>query len=154
MTDDQRRDPLAPAAAEGGLPSMSTDNTPEGRLDAEGVAAGPIVGVREGMKVLDANGDDVGSVRRVRMGDPEAVTDRGQVMEGADTWWDDIANALFGPDADLPESTRHEYERVGFIQIDARGIFNADYLASALQIAGVSSDEVRLNVDRDALVRL
>lgn len=154
MSDDQSRDPLAKAVAEGGLPSMSTDNTPAGHLAAEGVDAGPIGGVRDGMKVVDALGEEVGSVRQVRMGDPEAVTARGQEMKQTDNWLDDFAEALFGADSELPESTRHELERVGYIQIDAKGLFQADYAAASTQIASVTGDTVTLTVDRNALIKV
>lgn len=152
MSDAQGRDPLTQAAAEGGLPTMSTDNTPEGQAVA--AETGPIASVRDGMKVVDSLGEEVGSVRRVRMGDPSAVTTRGQRMERDDTWWDDFAEALFGPDSELPDSTRNDLERVGFIQIDARGIFNADYAASSEQIASVTGDTVTLTVDRNALIKV
>lgn len=151
MSDAQSRDPLARAAAEGGLPTMSTDNTREGRQDA--ADTGPITGVREGMKVVDAAGDDIGTVRQVRMGDPDAVTTKGQEMDTQDSLISDIAEVLVGDD-DLPETYRNELTRVGYIRIDARGLFQADYAAAAFQIAGVSGDTVRLTVDREALVRL
>lgn len=153
MSDAQSRDPLAKAAAEGGLPTMSTDNTPAGQYTAD-VGSEPIAMVQEGMKVVDSNGDDVGSVRRVRMGDPQAVTTEGQETDtGGGGLFTDIAEALVGDD-DIPETFRNELTRVGYIQIDARGLFQADYAAAAFQIAGVSGDTVRLTVDREALIRL
>src|SRR5207249_1306676 len=33
--------------------------------------------VQEGMRVIDANGDDIGSVEHLKMGDPEALTTAG-----------------------------------------------------------------------------
>lgn len=152
MTDHQQRDPLARAAAEGGLPTMSTDNTPAGQYAAD-VGSEPIAMVREGMKVVDMAGDDIGTVRRVRMGDPQAVTTEGQETDTGDNFLTDIAEALVGDD-DVPETYRNELTRVGYIQIDARGLFQADYAAAAFQIAEVAGDTVRLSVDRDALVRL
>ncbi|WP_066588093.1 hypothetical protein [Cellulomonas timonensis] len=44
---------------------------------------GPIAHVREGTKVVDVEGREVGKVGFVRMGDPEAVTGRGQRGIGA-----------------------------------------------------------------------
>lgn len=35
---------------------------------------GPITGVREGMRVVDVTGDEVGTVQEVRLGDSGAVT--------------------------------------------------------------------------------
>lgn len=152
MSDAESRDPLAKAAAEGGLPTMSTDNTPAGHYAAD-VGSEPIAMVREGMKVVDAAGDDVGTVRQVRMGDPDAVTTQGQETDTRDNLLTDLAEALVGDD-DLPETYRNELMRVGYIQIDARGLFQADYAAAAFQIAGVTGDTVKLTVDREALVRL
>ena len=153
MTENQRPDPLAKAAAEGGLPTMSTDNTPEGRYNAN-VGSEPIARVSDGMKVVDAAGDEIGKVRHVRMGDPDAATTRGQEMRGGDSWLNDFAEAFAGGPDDVPESVRNEMVRVGFIQIDAKGLFQSDFVAAAFQIAAVTTDTVELNVNRDALVRI
>ena len=42
---------------------------------------GAIGAVREGMRVVDADGQDVGTVAEVRMSDPGAVTPQGQGAE-------------------------------------------------------------------------
>jgi len=140
---------------------MSNDNTDRG----------PISQVREGMTVVDANGDELGKVAFVKMGDPEAVTTAGQGL-GAGVDDDVVVGApagsasttsgagvveglggIFGGGAepDLPESIRNQMVRVGFIKVDGKGWFDTDYYASADQVAGVAGDTVRLGVSRDAL---
>jgi hypothetical protein len=152
MTDDQSRDPLAKEAAEGGLPTMSTDTTPQGRMLA-GEGDDLIARVHDGMRVIDASGEDIGKVRLVRMGDPEAASVRGQEMSTGANWLADLGEVLVGGD-DVPETLRHRLVRVGFIQIDATGWFNSDLAAGAFQIAGVETDTVLLNVNKDQLVKV
>jgi hypothetical protein len=152
MVDDRRRDPEAADVTPRDPLSMATDNTPEGRIDSDTVEGGPITYVREGQTVVDALGEEVGKVERVRMGDPSAVTTRGEERNEPDTLIDVFADALFGLESNLPESTRSEFIRTGYIQIDGKGLFGRDYAASAAQIANVTGDRVTLTVDRDALV--
>lgn len=154
MADEKTTDALAKEAAEGGIPSMSTDNTPSGQILSETDGAGLIASVQNDMNVVDAAGEHVGKVRRVKMGDPDAVTTKGQEFRSANTWWDDIAEVFVGPAPDVGESIRNELMRVGFVQIDAKGPFNADYVAASFQIASVTGDTVTLTVDRNALIKV
>ena len=132
--------------------SMSTDNTASGTMSSDTVEAGPIAQVSEGMRVIDANGDDVGKVVAVRMGDPAAVTTVGEEDRGSESILNDVGDIFGGAgDPDLPETFRNELVRVGYIRIDAKGWFNRDRYAAADQIAGVSGDTVRLSIDKDAL---
>src|SRR5215203_1634349 len=95
--------------------SMSTDNTVDGELYSDTVEGGPISQVMIGDSVVDSTGKEVGSVKFVKMGDPNAVTDEGQ---------DEGDRGLFGFGRDsydlgnLPEQARHQLLRVGFIHID------------------------------------
>ena len=57
--------------------SMSTDNTPEGEMYSDTVEGGPISKVMIGDTVVDSTGKEVGSVKFVKMGDPNAATDEG-----------------------------------------------------------------------------
>ena len=132
--------------------SMSTDNTASGAMTSDTAEAGPITQVIEGMRVIDANGDDIGKVVSVKMGDPTAVTTVGEEASGGMSVLDDAGNIFGGDgDPDLPETFRNELMRVGYIRIDAKGWFNRDRYAAADQIAGVSGDTVRLSIDKDAL---
>ena len=105
---------------------------------------GPIEHVHEGMRVVDAAGDDIGTVAMVKMGDPQAAT----IGANADTWdnvGQDFAN-VFGWDAepDLPPQLAAHLLRVGFIKIDTKGLFAKDRYVPADRVAGVSGDTVGL----------
>src|SRR5919107_6358794 len=95
--------------------SMSTDNTAEGEMYSDTVEGGPISMVMTGDRVVDSTGKEVGTVKFVKMGDPNAVTDEGQEDDSPGFL------GLGGDDYDmgsLPEQARHQLMRVGFIHID------------------------------------
>ncbi|HLZ08153.1 MAG TPA: hypothetical protein VKT80_06150, partial [Chloroflexota bacterium] len=46
---------------------------------AEGAGADYLLRIQNGMKVVDAAGDNLGTVAFVKMGDPEAVSDEGEI---------------------------------------------------------------------------
>ena len=128
MTD---RDPL----------DMSTDNTPEGRMYSDTVEGGPISRVEIGDTVVDSTGKEIGTVKFVKMGDPNAVTTEGQEDE-------DPGFLGFGDDSydmgDLPEQAQRQLMRVGFIHIDVS--WADDRFAAAGQIARVENNTVHLTV--------
>jgi hypothetical protein len=128
MTD---RDPL----------SMSTDNTPEGRMYSDTVEGGPISQVMIGDTVVDSTGKEVGRVKFVKMGDPNAATTEGQED-------DDRGFLGLGDDSydmgDLPEQAQNQLMRVGFVHIDV-SLANDRY-AGAGQIARVENNTVHLTV--------
>ena len=66
--------------------SMSTDNTPEGEMYSDTVEGGPISKVMNGDRVVDSTGKEIGTVKFVKMGDPNAVTDEGQGDAVRDSW--------------------------------------------------------------------
>lgn len=153
--------------------SMSSDNSAGGLMGSGTVEDGPITQVREGMRVLDAQGDEIGKVDYVRMGDPAAASAPGEEMaagadvvdaavpalgavgatggSGAAGALTGVGDSLFGGGPDLPESLREDLLRVGFIRIDGKGWIDTDRFARADQIADVSGDTVRLSVGKDAL---
>lgn len=112
---------------------------------------GPIERIREGMRVIDAAGGDIGAVEFVKMGDPGATT------VGADAPRDggflqDIAGVFgFDSEPDLPDELRARLMRVGFIKIDGKGLTDSDRYVMADKIAGVSSDTVRLTLPKNRL---
>jgi hypothetical protein len=121
--------------------SMSTDNTPEGEMYSDTVEGGPISVVMIGDAVVDSTGKEVGTVKFVKMGDPNAVTDEGQEDDspgflglGGDSY--DMGN--------LPEQAREQLMRVGFIHIDVS--WADDRFAAAGQIARVENNTVYLTV--------
>src|SRR6266508_1114454 len=56
---------------------------------------GPIEMVREGMTVMDSDGEKVGKVEGLKMGDPGAVTEAGNELQDTGLLGD-VAEALFG----------------------------------------------------------
>ena len=111
---------------------------------------GPISAVREGMRVVDSSGEDVGTVAEVRMSDPGSVTSQGQATD-ADGLLSSIADAIAGGDS-LPEHESERLTRLGYVRIDVRGLFAGDRYAAGDEIAGVTGESVQLSVERDRLV--
>jgi len=128
--------------------SMSTDNTPEGLMDSDTVEGGPISQVMIGDTVVDSTGKEVGTVKFVKMGDPNAATDEGQEDSEPGIL------GIFGGDSygmgNLPEQARHQLLRVGFIHIDVS--FADDRYAGAGQIARVEDNRVYLTVPEADLI--
>jgi hypothetical protein len=110
-----------------------------------------IAQVTEGMSVVDSTGAEVGTVERVKMGDPEAVTTAGQREDGAHGLIDAVARELAGVEPDLPPTLAARLLRTGYIKIDGKGLLGRDRYAAADQIAGVTDDAVTLTVPRDEL---
>src|SRR5215204_1187318 len=127
--------------------SMSTDNTVDGELYSDTVEGGPISQVMIGETVVDSTGKEVGKVKFVKMGDPNAVTDEGQ---------DDSDPGFFGLGGDsydmgnLPEQVRHQLMRVGFVHIDVS--WADDRFAGTGQIARVETNTVYLSVPEGDLI--
>jgi hypothetical protein len=127
--------------------SMSTDNTPEGEIFSDTVEGGPISMVMIGDAVVDSTGKEVGTVKFVKMGDPNAATTEGQ---------EDYDPGIlgFGGESydmgDLPEQARHQLVRVGFIHIDVP--WANDRFAGAGQIARVENNTVYLSVPEGNLI--
>ena len=127
--------------------SMSTNNTAEGRMYSDTVEGGPISMVMIGDSVVDSTDKEVGTVKFVKMGDPNAVTDQGQEDRDPGIW------GLGGDSYDLgnlPEQARHELLRVGFIHIDVS--WADDRFAPADQIARVENNTVYLTVPEAELL--
>ena len=126
------------------------------RMDPQG----PMLQVREGMAVYDRADKRIGTVEGVHLGDGTelaqdvgvAPATPGHTPQGRDSIIDDIAEALAVPD-DLPETARARLQRVGYIAIDATGIFTGKRFATTDQVAEVGQDRVILNVADDELIR-
>jgi hypothetical protein len=114
----------------------------------------PIEHVREGMKVVDREGKQIGEVEYVKMGDPQAVTTAGNERETGGVVGQ-VAQTVFGDETepDLPEPKRAQLVRYGFLKVDGEGLFGADRYVRADQIANVSGERVILNVSKDELPR-
>lgn len=102
----------------------------------------PLEQVREGMVVLDAAGAQIGTVRRVRMGDPQAVT-----LEGNEERAPVIGGFVKTDDAetpDLPDELRRELQRTGFVEVDGPILSGVDRYVPGDRVAEVVDKTVRL----------
>jgi hypothetical protein len=119
-------------------------------MNDEGVMAR----VREGMRVLDAAGQDVGKVEYFEMGDPEAATTAGNDLP-ASPLVSAAAEAIVPGEGepDVPEPLRTRLRRTGFIKIDGPGLLARDRYVSSEQVREVSEDRVRLTVRKDELAK-
>ena len=86
---------------------------------------GPIEKVFEGMRVVDANGKEIGEVDFVKMGDPDAVTTRGQDE---------------GTRPNVPPPFADRLLRIGYIKVDRKGLFARDVYAAASEVDRVEDD--------------
>lgn len=111
---------------------------------------GPIGEVRDGMTVFDSAGDKVGTVRAVRMGDPQAATAQGQERGDGRGILGHLA-AAFETDA-LPDAAMERLARVGFLRVDATGLFTGDRYVASDEIGEVRDEAVHLSVPADNLL--
>ena len=80
-----------------------------------------------GCSVFDPNGDKVGKVEGLKMGDPEAVTEQGNELQ--DTGFlGDIAEAIGGDERepDVPGPARARLPRSGYIKVDGGFLIETD----------------------------
>lgn len=104
--------------------------------------------VVEGMKVIDADGKDIGRVEFVKMGDPEATTTEGNeptVSAGYIPLTDDA------DEPEVPQPLRSDLLRVGFVKVDGPGLFDHDRYFRADVIQDVDGDVVRLRLPEERL---
>ena len=121
---------------------------------------GPLVQVREGMAVYDSADKKVGTVRAIHMGDGgptaegigTAPATPGELNDRDDSLIGNLGRAIGGDDT-LPEGSRDHLLRVGYIAIDAAGLFSGHRYATTEQVATVANDRVVLNVPNDELIR-
>jgi hypothetical protein len=102
--------------------------------------------VREGMDVIDASGEKVGTVKAVKMGDPQAVTAEGQKVGEREGIIDALADA-FTSTGDLPDERRERLLRLGYIEVEGAGLSH-DFVEAADAVESVTGDAVRLTTDR------
>ena len=114
---------------------------------------GPIEQVHEGMDVIDASGDKIGTVEMIKMGDHQAATVDSDVP--TENWPGPGYRRFFAwnTEPDLPPAIATRLMRTGFIKIDAKGLFAKDRYVSADRISSVSNDTVRLTVNKDDLAK-
>ena len=122
--------------------------------DASVASLGPIEMVRDGMKVVDSEGKNVGKVEFVKMGDPGAATEQGNELQDTGLLGD-VAQAVGGDERepDVPGPMRARLLRSGYLKIDAGVFFGTDRYVSPEQIAHVQGDTVHLHAMKDELVK-
>jgi hypothetical protein len=104
--------------------------------------------VQEGMRVIDADGKDIGRVEHLKMGDPEALTTAGNeptVSAGYVPLTDDA------DEPEVPEPIRSDLLRVGYVKVDGPGILDTDRYLRADVIERVEGDKVYLRLPKDRL---
>jgi hypothetical protein len=111
----------------------------------------PLELVTQGMVVIDRDRARVGTVEYVQMGDPEAVTTRGQDYQATGLIGDAV-RSVFGAEPDVPEPLRSQLLRHGFIKVDGPGLIDSDRYVRGDQVASVGGDTVTLSVTRDQLI--
>jgi hypothetical protein len=134
--------------------SMSTDNTASADYMNEAPEQRVLSEVQTGMKVIDAEGKDLGTVSDLRMGEPVAVGEEPASAPGALSPIDDLLFGWFGENRDIPETIRHRMLHEGFIKIGDTGLLGGATFALSTEIAAVSGDAVRLNVPERDLIHL
>jgi hypothetical protein len=105
----------------------------------------PIAAAVEGMRVLDRDGTEVGTVEQVKLGDPGAVTTQGQRAGEVSGLIGFVVNSVAGSEPDLPGTLAARLLRLGYIKIDG-GLFGPDRYAAADEIAEAGDGLVRLRV--------
>jgi hypothetical protein len=103
--------------------------------------------VKEGMRVIDAAGEEVGTVEYVEMGNPEAATTAGQEVHTSGLV-ELAAEAIVPGEAepDVPEPLRTRLIRTGFIKIDGPGLLAHDRYVSSERLRDVTTDQIHLTV--------
>jgi hypothetical protein len=104
----------------------------------------PIEDVRQGMRVVDSTGKNVGNVVYVKLGDPGAITPAGQEYLETPAFLQ-LLRAAFGEFNDVPPERAEKLLRVGYVQVDPPGPGRYTYYAED-EIASVDGDTVRLSI--------
>lgn len=122
--------------------------------------------VKEGMKVYDRDGKEIGMVEDLFIGSTSERPEgrgKGAATESASGFPEPgrtdevLPNFAFGggvnpTEKGEPEVIRNRMLREGFIKVDSRGIFSSDRYALPDQIASVSVNSVHLKVHADDLI--
>lgn len=102
----------------------------------------------EGMNVYDSNGNEIGTVDSLRLGEGTIKTMETDTVTIADT----ISESLGGY-KDLPTVLYARLYDKGFVRIK-RGFLRRDMLIETDQIDDISHDSLYLNVDESDLIKI
>lgn len=108
--------------------------------------------VRDGMGVYAANGEHLGEVQYVDLGDPESATAEADGVQDVFRYGAAAINDAAG-EPQVPEPGRTRLRRSGFIKIDGPGLLDADCYAAAHDIASVDRDRVTLAIGKEHLLQ-
>lgn len=113
--------------------------------------------IQKGMKVLDQDAHEIGTVDFVKFGDedpdtPVAETAGANPLDETQPSLAVTMLEVFQPD-ELPEELRARLIREGFVRMEAPGLFHAERYVLPEQIQAVNEDEVRLNVSKSELIK-
>ncbi|HEY8533640.1 MAG TPA: hypothetical protein VIL44_07175 [Micromonospora sp.] len=110
----------------------------------------PIAQITPGMRVIDSTGHEVGTVIRVRVGDPNAVIAQGPTT-GTGSLEGRIPDPLAGDEPEVPPDIAARMLRFGYLKVDTNSLFLRDVYVEANQISTVVDDQVLLNVPASSL---
>lgn len=99
--------------------------------------------VHEGMHVVDSRGEKVGTVRHVRMGDPDAASTAGNATPSSPMT--DLLSNVVGSSPDVSPEQADRLTRMGFVQVN-RSILHSDAFVASDQLARVDNDVVHLSI--------
>jgi hypothetical protein len=109
----------------------------------------PLAGITSGMRVIDAAGEEVGTVAGVTRGDPNAVTVQ-EPSGGPGVLAGQAPHPSRGDEPDLPADLAARLLRTGYLKVAGHGLLTTHYYVSADQIARVC-DVVQLRATRAQL---
>ena len=133
------------------IPSMIDDSTGDlspttDSMMTDSAASRVIAQVREGMIVVDADGEEQGKVDYLKLGDPGAATvDTDAPVDP------EFLGTLFAVEAEpaVAEPHRSRLLRFGFVKVEGKGWFDTDRYLRAGMIVDVAETTVRLRVRKN-----
>jgi len=115
--------------------------------------------VSEGMVVYDHDGDHVGSVSTmylgastVEAGDYEIPAPTNSEPPARDASIIDNVIGAFTDYDQIPVELRERLMHDGYVRINRGGLFGSDGFVLPEQIATITKDQVRLNIDKDGVI--
>lgn len=103
--------------------------------------------IREGMTVLDATGNEVGTVSYVQMADPQSATvEPGVDQSSRGDQGGFVGGTLFaGGDDNVTARMMH----TGYFKVDTKGLFSSDKYITPEMVDSVTEGDIRLKYDKD-----
>jgi hypothetical protein len=101
--------------------------------------------VRSGMQVVDAAGEELGTVEDFKMGDEQAATAEGQTTGRDGGLLEGVAYTFARDDREMSDEQRQRLLRIGYIKVDGAGLFGGHFYIAADRIDRVEGDTVHLS---------